>query len=51
MDNSEILATLPTQDTGWRQKNPKKKPSRDNLKDEQHGLHQKSGVIPGAHER
>jgi len=27
------------------------KPSRDNLKDEQHGLHQNSGVIPGAHER
>jgi len=50
MDNSEILATLPTQDTGWRQKNPKKT-SRDNLKDEQHGLQQKSGVIPGAHER
>ena len=48
MDNSEILAILPTQDTGWRQE---KKASRDNLKDEQHGLHQKSKVIPGAHER
>jgi hypothetical protein len=39
MDNSEILATLPTQDKGWRQT----KPSRDNLKDEHHGLHKKSG--------
>ena len=47
MDNPEILATLPTQDKGWRQT----KPSRENLKDEQHGLHQQSGVIPGAHER
>ena len=47
MDNPEILATLPTQDKGWR----RKKNSKDNLKDEQHGLHQKSGVIPGAHER
>jgi hypothetical protein len=47
MDNPEILATLPTQDKGWRQTQP----SRDNLKDEQHGLHKKSGLIPGAHER
>ena len=34
MDNPDVLATLPTQDKGWRQT----KPSRDKLKDEQHGL-------------
>jgi hypothetical protein len=40
MDNQETLATLGTQETGWRQQNTKT--------DEKHGPHQKQRVHLGA---
>jgi len=42
MDNPKTLSTLGTQDTGRRQATQKHK--TEEIKDEQHGPHQKPGV-------
>jgi hypothetical protein len=46
MDNPEKMATLGTQETGWRQ--TKQKHNTDNWKYEEHVPHQQPGVNPGA---
>ena len=48
MDNPETLVTLDTQDTGRRQ--AKQNITQKNLKDEQHGPFQQTGVNSGDHE-
>ena len=49
MDNSEKLAKLGIQDTGWRQ--TKQNAQYLKLKiDKQHGHHQQPAVKPGTHE-
>ena len=44
MDNPETLATLGKQKAGWTQTKHKTEHSTENLKDEHHGYHQKSGM-------
>jgi hypothetical protein len=48
MNNPETVVTLDTQDTGRRQ--AKQNITQKNLKDEQHGPYQPTGVNSGDHE-